>query len=56
MKKQAEALQKQYSDPAKVQAMRDQARAMEARFRQQQQANAKRGAKKADELEKELGL
>jgi len=56
MKKQAEALQKQYSDPAKAQAMRDEARAMQARFSQQQQANAKSGAKKADELEKELGL
>ena len=52
MKRQAEALQKQYGDPAKVQAMREQALAAQARFRQQQPANAK----KADELEKELGL
>jgi len=55
MKKQAAALQKEYSDPVKGQAMREQALAAQARFKQQQ-ANAKTSAKQADELEKELGL
>jgi len=56
MKKQAEALRKEYSDPAKIQAMREQAQAAQARLKQQQQDNARTGAKRADELEKELGL
>jgi hypothetical protein len=56
MKRQAEALQKQFSDPAKVQAMREQALAAQARFKQQQQTNTKTNAKKAEELEKELGM
>lgn len=55
-KRQAEELQKQYSDPAKVQAMREQAEAMRKSLQQQQQSNAKTNAKRADELESELGL
>lgn len=60
MKQQAQQLQKQFSDPAKVQAMKDQALATQKSMQQQQQANAKTSAKvnakKADDLEKELGL
>lgn len=56
MKQQAEQLQKQFSDPAKVQALKDQALATQKRMQQQQQANAKANAKQADDLEKELGL
>lgn len=56
MKQQAEQLQKQFSDPAKVQAMKDQALATQKSMQQQRQTNAKANAKKADDLEKELGL
>lgn len=56
MKQQAEQLRQQYSDPAKMQAMKDQALAAQKSLQQHQQANAKSNAKKADELEKELGL
>jgi hypothetical protein len=56
MKQQAEQLQKEFSDPAKVQAMKEQALATQKSMQQQQQANAKTNAKKADDLEKELGL
>jgi hypothetical protein len=56
MKQQAEHLQKQYSDPAKVQAMKDQALAAQKSMQQQRQGNAKANAKKADDLEKELGF
>jgi hypothetical protein len=52
----AEELRKQYSDPAKVQSMREQAEAMRKSLQQQQQSNAKANAKRADELESELGL
>jgi colicin import membrane protein len=54
--RQAAELQKEFSDPAKVQAMREQAEAARKAL-QQQQASAKAANKKAaDELEKELGL
>ena len=57
--KQAEELKKQYGDPAKVQAMREQAEAARKAMQQQQaQANAKSASNKksAEQLEKELGL
>jgi hypothetical protein len=54
--KQAEQLQREYSDPAKVQAMREQALAMQKSLQEQQKAKAKDKGKKADDLEKELGL
>jgi hypothetical protein len=54
--KHAEQLQREYSDPAKVQAMREQALAMQKSLQEQQKANAKDKGKKADDLEKELGL
>lgn len=56
MRQQAEQMQKEFSDPAKVDAMRQQALAMQKSLQEQQQANAKNKGKKADELEKELGL
>jgi hypothetical protein len=56
MKKQAEAMQKQFGDPAKVQAMREQALAMQKSLQQQRQTNAENQAKSAAELEKELGI
>jgi hypothetical protein len=56
MRQQAEQMQKEFSDPAKVKAMQEQARQMQKAMQAQQQANAKRGAKSADDLEKELGL
>jgi hypothetical protein len=52
----AEEIQKQYSDPAKVQAMREQAEAMRKALQQQQQTKAPSNAKRADDLESELGL
>jgi hypothetical protein len=55
-KRHAEQIQKEYSDPAKIQAMREQAEAMRKSLQQQQQANAKTKAKSADDLERELGL
>jgi hypothetical protein len=57
--KQAEEFRKQYGDPAKVQAMRDQAEAARKAMQQQQaQANAKSASNKksSEQLEKELGL
>jgi hypothetical protein len=54
--KQAEQMKKDFSDPAKVEAMRQQAIAMQKSLQEQQKANAKGNAKKADDLEKELGL
>ena len=57
--KQADELKKQFSDPAKVQAMKDQAQAAKKAMQQQQAANAKSAStrkKGADDLEKELGL
>lgn len=56
MRKQAEEMQKAYSDPAKVEAMRQQALAAQKAIKAQQQANAKNAGKSADDLEKELGL
>jgi len=56
MRQQAEQLQKEYSDPAKVKAMQEQAREMQKAMQAQQKANAGSNAKKADDLEKELGL
>jgi hypothetical protein len=56
MRKQAEALQQQYSDPAKVAEMQKQAEAVRKSM-QDQQAGAKAANKKgAADLEKELGL
>jgi hypothetical protein len=56
MRKQADALQQQYSDPAKVAEMQKQAEAIRKSM-QEQQAGAKAGNKKgAADLEKELGL
>jgi len=56
MKKQAEQMQKEFSDPAKIQAMREQALAMQKSLQQQKQAHAGAKAQRADDLEKELGL
>jgi hypothetical protein len=56
MQKQAAEMQKAFSDPEKVKAMQQQAREMQKSIQAQQQANAKGNAKKADDLEKELGL
>jgi hypothetical protein len=56
MRKQAEQMQKDFSDPAKVKAMQEQAREMQKAMQAQQQANAKTRAKNADDLENELGL
>lgn len=55
-KQHAERMKAEYSDPAKVEAMKEQARKMQQSIQQQQQANAKSNAKKADDLEKELGM
>ena len=56
MRKQADALQQQYSDPAKVAQMQKQAEAVRKSM-QEQQAGAKAANKKgAADLEKELGL
>lgn len=56
MKKQAEEMQKQFGDPAKVQAMREQALAMQKNLQQQRKTNAGNKAKSAAELEKDLGI
>ena len=56
MQKHAAELQKQFSDPEKVKAMQAQAEAMRKSLEQQQQANAKTSAKRADDLEKEVGM
>lgn len=56
MREQAEALQKAFSDPRQVQELQEQARRMQQQIQAQQQANAKSSAKRADELESELGL
>jgi hypothetical protein len=56
MRKQAEAIQQQFSDPAKVAEMKKQAEAARKAL-QEQQAGAKANNKKAAaDLEKELGL
>ncbi len=52
----AEQMQKEYSDPAKVQAMREQAEAARKAMQEQQASSKATNKKKADELEKELGL
>jgi hypothetical protein len=56
MRQQAEQMQKDFSDPAKVKAMQEQARQMQKAMQAQQQANAKTKTKSADDLEQELGL
>jgi len=56
MRKQAEDMQKAFSDPEKVKEMQRQAQEMQKAMQAQQQANQKTNAKKADDLEKELGL
>ena len=56
MQKHAAEIQKQFSDPEKVEAMQEQARALQKSLQEQQQANAKTNAKRADDLEKELGM
>jgi hypothetical protein len=55
-RKQAEEMQKQFGDPAQVEAMRQQAEAARKNLQQQQQSAKKRNQQSADELEKELGL
>jgi len=55
-KEQAEFMKQQYGDPAKVQAMREQAEAMRKSLQRQQAAAKQSNAKSAAELEKELGL
>jgi hypothetical protein len=52
----AEQMQKEYSDPAKVQAMREQAEAARKATQEQQAASKAANKKKADDLEKDLGL
>ncbi len=54
-KRAAEALRAQYSDPAKVEAMRKQALAMQAAA-QAQRVSAERSKQSAGDLQKELGL
>jgi myosin heavy subunit len=56
LQRQAAELQKQYSDPAKVQAMREQAEAARKSIQQQQAASKAANKKGADDLEKQLGL
>jgi hypothetical protein len=56
MQKQAEEMRAQFGDPEKVREMQEQARALQKSLQQQQKANAKSNAKKADDLEEELGL
>lgn len=54
-KRAAAALREQYSDPAKVEAMRKQAMAMQAAM-QAQRPSAERAKQDAGDLQKELGL
>ena len=57
MRKQADAVQKEFSDPAKVAEMQKQAQAAQKAIQAQQQAGAKASNRKgAADLEKELGL
>jgi myosin heavy subunit len=56
LQRQAAELQKQYSDPAKVHAMREQAEAARKSIQQQQAASKAANKKGADDLEKQLGL
>jgi hypothetical protein len=55
-RKQAEAFQKQYGDPAKVAEMQKQAQATRAAMQAQQAASKSNNKKSAADLEKELGL
>lgn len=55
-RRQAERVHKQFSDPAKAQAMREQAEAIRKSLQEQQQSSAKRNAQRTDDLESELGL
>jgi hypothetical protein len=55
-RKQAEEMQKQFGNPAQVEAMRQQAEAARKNLQQQQEAARKRNKQSAAELEKELGL
>jgi hypothetical protein len=55
-RKQAEAMQKQFSDPAKVAEMKQQAEAARKAMQQDQAAAKAKNKKSADDLEKELGL
>jgi hypothetical protein len=55
-RKQAEAIQKEYSDPAKVAAMKQQAEAARQAMQADQAASKAKNKKAADDLEKELGL
>jgi hypothetical protein len=53
----AEQMQKEYSDPEKVRAMREQAEAARKAVQQQQSTSSRQAnRKKAEDLEKELGL
>jgi hypothetical protein len=54
-KRTAEAMRAQYGDPAKVEAMRKQAQAMQAAM-QAQRPSAERAKQDAGDLQKELGL
>jgi hypothetical protein len=56
MQRQAEQLRAQYSDPAKIKAMQEQAAALRASMQQQQVGAKRANTKSAAELEKELGL
>jgi hypothetical protein len=55
-REQAEFMKEQYGDPAKVQAMREQAEAMRKTLLQQQAVAKEKNARSAAALEKELGL
>ena len=55
-RKHAEEMAKEYSDPAKVEAMRKQAEAARKQMQDQQAASKANNKKAADDLEKELGL
>jgi hypothetical protein len=56
MQKQMQDMQKEFSDPAKVKAMQEQAAAMQENLRKQQEQQKGGNKKKAEDLEKELGL
>ena len=56
MRKQAEAFQKQYSEPAKVAEMQRQAEAARKAMQEQQATSKANNKKSAADLEKELGL
>jgi hypothetical protein len=56
MRKQADAIQKEYGDPAKVAEVQKQAEATRKAMQQQQQGAKANNRKGAEDLEKELGL